>query len=158
MGLRMNNRGDKGRMSVMVIGVNDDLHIADCLATQDIPLKKLKSSLHRLYNRLGVEDRGFATRRCDLLTDQNNPVFGHGRPETLEQSLHMAVLHVGRMNFIRVGVEKVTETLVHTPRFTSKHEDRPKMEGACSRCAILIEETQDLLVEFGRHVLSGYRN
>ena len=59
---RLLHRGQKRRVAILVVGIDDDIHVADRLTRQHRP-KALQTFLHRLYDRPGVDKWGLSAPR-----------------------------------------------------------------------------------------------
>src|SRR3546814_20211169 len=69
----------------------------------------------------------------------------------MEQSLEIAVAHVGSMHFIGIGLQQIAEALVEPARFIGQHEHRAEMERGGPRRSIFVDKAKHLLVETNRH-------
>src|SRR3546814_14178435 len=69
----------------------------------------------------------------------------------MEQSLEIAVAHVGSMHFIGIGLQQIAEALVEPARFIGQHEHRAEMERGGPRRSIFVDKATPLLVDTNRH-------
>src|SRR3546814_4180467 len=100
----------------MVIDVRYDIDIGNRVSAKD-RTKPFQPDLHGFHDCPRVKNWRIAILRREFLVEHDDPVLRGIVPKAMEQSLEIAVAHVGSMHFIGIGLQQRSEE--HTSELQS---------------------------------------